>query len=99
MAIDKLIHERVRLLILTHLASSEKDEVSFNEIKEALELTPGNLSVQLTKLKDAGYVQIHKTFKDNKPYTTVMITQTGRDALTEYIAEMESIIHVLKGKK
>ncbi len=98
MAINKLIHERVRLLIVTHLASSGKDEVSFKKLQDNLELTSGNLSIQLKKLKTADYIDIHKTFKDNKPYTTVVITQKGREALNDYIREMESIIQVLKKK-
>ena len=97
--INKIIHERVRLLILTYLAGSDKQEINFNEIQSSLELTSGNLSVQLRKLKEAGYVEIEKTFKDNKPYTTVFITPEGRKSLNQYIEEMESIIAALKGMK
>ena len=96
--INKIIHERVRLLIVTHLASSEKKSVSFTELQNSLELTPGNLSSQLKKLKQADYVKIHKTFRDNKPYTSVRITETGRKSLHEYIKEMESIISGLKSR-
>ncbi len=95
-AINKIIHERVRLLIVTHLASSEKPSVSFNELQTTLELTSGNLSTQLKKLKQAGYITIRKTFKDNKPYTTMMITEKGRLHLNDYIKEMEKIISRLK---
>jgi DNA-binding MarR family transcriptional regulator len=98
--INKIIHERARLLILTYLAGDQEQEVNFNEIQTSLELTSGNLSIQLKKLKEAGYVEIKKTFKDNKPYTTVFITPKGREALNRYIEEMESIIGTLrKGKK
>lgn len=98
--INKIIHERARLLILTYLAGNEKQEVNFNELQSSLELTSGNLSVQLRKLKEAGYLEIEKTFKDNKPYTTVFITPEGRKALNRYIEEMESIIKNLrKGNK
>ena len=96
MAIDKIIHERVRLLILTHLASSEKQAVSFGEIQKNLKLTSGNLSIQLKKLKKAEYIKIQKTFKENKPYTTATITPKGQNALNDYIKEMESIINILK---
>jgi DNA-binding MarR family transcriptional regulator len=94
--LNKIIHERARLLILTYLASNEKKEISFNEMLDALQFSSGNLSVQLRKLKQAGYVAIHKTFKANKPYTTISITTPGSDALKHYVAEMEEIIRTLK---
>jgi len=95
-AIDKIIHERSRLLILTHLASNEKREISFNALQEKLGFTSGNLSVQLKKLRQAGYVDIKKTFKDNKPYTTVSITMEGIKALNYYLDEMEGLIKGLR---
>lgn len=94
--IDKIIHERARLLILTYLASNEKKEISFNEFQEKLGFTSGNLSIQLKKLKEANYIEIHKTFKDNKPHTTIQVTAEGTQALNAYIDEMESIINALK---
>jgi DNA-binding MarR family transcriptional regulator len=94
--LNKIIHERARLLILTYLASNEKKEPSFNEIQEALRFSSGNLSVQLRKLQQADYVAIHKTFKDNKPHTTVSITHEGSDALKRYVTEMEQIIRAFK---
>jgi len=93
---DKIIHERARLLILTHLASHEKRAVSFNELQDRLGLTSGNLSVQLKKLSQVGYVDIKKTFKDNKPYTTVSITSKGTLALHDYLDEMEGLIKALR---
>ena len=95
-AIDKIIHERSRLLILTHLASNEKREISFNALQEKLGFTSGNLSVQLKKLRQAQYVEIKKTFKDNKPYTTVSITMEGIKALNRYLDEMEGLIKSLR---
>lgn len=94
--LNRIIHERARLLILTHLASSSKKACSFNELLEKLGFTSGNLSIQLKKLKEASYVHIDKTFRDNKPYTTVSITPQGRDALNEYVSEMERIIQSMK---
>ncbi len=94
--LNKIIHERARLLILTYLASNEKKETSFNELQQSLSFSSGNLSVQLRKLEQAAYVDIQKTFKDNKPYTTVSITLQGSDALKKYVAEMEDIITALK---
>lgn len=93
---NKIIHERARLLILTHLASNEKEKVSFNELQEKLEFSSGNLSVQLRKLKKAGYVGIHKTFKENKPHTAVVITSQGLKALMGYLEEMEDLIKALR---
>jgi len=94
--LNKIIHEQARLLILTYLTSNEKKEISFNELQEKLEFTSGNLSIQLKKLNEAQYVKINKTFKDNKPYTTVLITPRGAKALNSYIEEMEGIIRTLK---
>jgi DNA-binding MarR family transcriptional regulator len=94
--LEKLIHERARLLILTYLASNEDMETSFNDIQNKLNFSSGNLSVQLKKLADAKYVKIHKVFKDNKPYTTVAITSKGAKALSAYLEEMEQIIKSLK---
>lgn len=93
---NKIIHERARLLILTHLASNEKKKVSFNALQKSLDFSSGNLSVQLRKLKSAGYVEINKTFKDNKPHTTVTITHQGVNALMSYLDEMEGLIKALK---
>lgn len=95
-ALNKIIHERARLLILTYLASNQKKETSFNEILDNLQFSSGNLSVQLRKLQEADYVAIHKTFKENKPYTTIAITAQGLDALNQYVVEMEQIIKSLK---
>ncbi len=95
--IDKIIHERVRLLILTYLASHTEKKVPFNEIKEKLELTSGNLSVQLKNLEEVGYIKIHKKIKDNKPETTLSLTASGLKGLNEYIEEMESLIRKVKG--
>lgn len=94
--LDKIVHERARLIILTYLVGNAKKEVSFNELKEELGLTPGNLSIQLKKLMGAKYIKMKKTFKNNKPYTTVSIMQGGADALAAYVTQMESILKVLK---
>jgi DNA-binding MarR family transcriptional regulator len=96
-AFDKMIHERARLLILTYLAANGTEAVDFTRLQEKLEFTSGNLSVQLKKLQSAGYVDIRKTFRDNKPNTAVTITAAGSTALQQYLAEMEAIIHQLKG--
>lgn len=94
--LEKLIHERARLLILTHLASMENKEIPFNDLQEKLEFSSGNLSIQLKKLKAVDYVKINKTFKGNKPHTTIAITSKGLKALYAYLNEMEKLIKVLK---
>jgi DNA-binding MarR family transcriptional regulator len=95
-ALNKIIHARPRLLILSYLASHENKQVSFNELQEKLGFTSGNLSVQLGKLSAAAYVEINKTFKDNKPYTTISITLRGTKALSNYLDEMEALIKALR---
>ncbi len=96
LTIDAVIHERARLLILTYLASQAKDRVLFNELKENLELSAGNLSVQLRNLEAAGYIQIHKRIKGNKPETSVSLTAKGYEALNSYLDQMERIIRSVK---
>jgi DNA-binding MarR family transcriptional regulator len=95
---DKVIRERARLLILTYLASSEDAMVPFGTIKDALNFTPGNLSVQLKTLSDAGYISITKEFKDNKPLTQAGITHKGNAALKQYLGEMDDLIKRLRKK-
>ena len=93
---DKVIHERARLIILTYLAGSNKPKIPFNELKENLNLTSGNLSVQLTNLEQAGYIKIQKLFKNKKPVTNISLTPEGLSALKKYILEMEEIIKTIK---
>ncbi len=94
---NKIIHERSRLLILTHLGSNRGNEVSFNDLKEKLAFTPGNLSIQLKKLDEAGFIRISKSFRENKPHTAVAITPEGIKALNSYLDEMENLIKGLRG--
>ena len=94
--IDKFIHERARLLILTHLATSQKRDVTFNDLKTALEMTAGNLSVQLRNLEDAGYVQVTKVIEDRKTVTRVSLTPKGYDEFMAYLNNLEKIIRTIK---
>lgn len=95
--LDKIIHERARLMILTYLAGLEgKSMASFQEIKDALDLSSGNLSVQLKNLEQAGYIAIEKRFEDNRPVTEARLTQKGSRALTQYMDEMERIIQAAR---
>jgi DNA-binding MarR family transcriptional regulator len=90
--LNKLIHEPARLLILTYLAKSEDNDVSFSELKNELGISSGNLSVQLNKLKDSNYIKINKSFKDNRPLTSIVITSVGISAMDEYFGIMEKMI-------
>ncbi len=94
--LDKVVHERARLIILAYLSSSERAAVSFPELRDELELSAGNLSIQLKTLEGAGYVKIAKSFVDNKPNTSVALTARGSRALREYLAEMERLMDKLK---
>jgi DNA-binding HxlR family transcriptional regulator len=95
---DKIIHERARLLILSYLASSDAKAVAFGEIRDKLDFTAGNLSVQLRTLEEAGYIGITKEFRDNKPLTQAGITAKGSSALKRYMEEMDGLIKKLRKK-
>jgi DNA-binding transcriptional ArsR family regulator len=91
--IDKIIHERTRLLILSYLAAGDAKVVPFTELKERLDLTAGNLSVQLRNLEEAGYIKINKRIVGRKPVTDIALTAAGIQALTGYLDEMETLIN------
>ena len=88
--LDKLIHERVRLAIVSALAGARS--MSFNELKATLDITDGNLSVHARKLEEAGLVACEKTFVDRVPHTAFKLTPAGRKALDAYLAHMEALI-------
>ncbi len=94
--LDKIIHERTRLSILAYLASNSSESVNFTELKENLELSAGNLSIHLKNLEEAGYLEITKSFVENRPNTRVRLTAKGGQALSDYLAEMEELISSLK---
>jgi DNA-binding HxlR family transcriptional regulator len=94
--LDKVIHERARLIILAYLSSSVNPSVGFTELREKLELSAGNLSIQLRTLEGAGYVKIAKSFVEKKPNTSVRLTAKGHSALNGYLREMEQIMRRLK---
>uniref|UniRef100_A0A7V3ZWQ7 ArsR family transcriptional regulator n=1 Tax=candidate division WOR-3 bacterium TaxID=2052148 RepID=A0A7V3ZWQ7_UNCW3 len=87
---NPIIHEPVRLRIMVALA--KHSELSFKELLEIVSTTEGNLSRHLTKLEEAGYVEIRKFFEGKKPKTVVKITESGRKALEDYIQELEKIL-------
>lgn len=92
MDLNKIIHERARLMILTFLASTAGGRANFVELREELKLSAGNLSVQLKTLEEAGFTTIEKSFKDNKPLTEITISLEGRKALNDYLETMERLI-------
>lgn len=94
--IDKFIHERARLLILTHLATREEKKVPFNELKKALDMTAGNLSVQLRNLEEIGYLDVEKTIEGRKTVTRVSLTSKGYNSFMVYLDNMEKIIRSIK---
>ena len=88
---DRVIHERLRLGIVSALAVN--DSLSFSDLKRLLDTTDGNLSVHARKLEDARYIVCHKRFEGRVPRTEYKLTAPGRKALETYLAEMESFIH------
>jgi DNA-binding MarR family transcriptional regulator len=92
--LDQLIHERVRLGILSALAVNA--ELSFTELKALLHATDGNLSVHARKLEDAGYVECTKSFERRLPRTDYRLTDEGRRALARYLDHMEALIRATR---
>jgi DNA-binding transcriptional ArsR family regulator len=93
--LDKVIHERMRLGIISSLAANEK--LSFTELKNLLNTSDGNISVHARKLEDAGYVTLQKSFQGRMPLTEYQITASGRKALVRYLDHMEALIKAMKG--
>ena len=92
--LDRLIHERIRLGIVSALATN--DSLSFNDLKRVLKTTDGNLSVHARKLEEAQYVSCVKFFEGRVPRTEYRLTATGRRALAEYLDQMEEWIRVTR---
>ena len=92
--LDKVIHERMRLGIISALAANEK--LSFNELKRLLETTDGNVSVHARKLEEAGYLTCKKSFAGRTPLTEYAITKDGRKALERYLDHMEALIKAMR---
>ena len=88
--LDGVIHERSRLAIVSALAVN--DRLRFNELKELLGSTDGNLSVHARKLEEAGYITCTKSFEDRRPKTEYALTSAGRRALQKYLDHMERLI-------
>lgn len=96
MALDRIIHERVRLALVSALAVHES--LTFNELKALLETSDGNVSVHARKLEDAGYISCKKGFDGRIPRTEYRLTAAGRRALERYLAHMEALIKRVGGE-
>ena len=92
--LDRLIHERLRLGIVSALAVN--DRLAFNDLKRLLQTTDGNLSVHARKLEDAQYVTCDKSFDGRVPRTEYRLTPAGRRALEKYLTHMEAIIKAVR---
>ncbi len=94
-ALDRLIHERLRLAIVSALAVN--DSLTFSELKAVLKTSDGNLSVHARKLEDAGYISCRKAFDGRVPRTDYRLTAPGRRALERYLDHMEALIRMARG--
>jgi len=91
---DRLVHERIRLGIVSALAVNEA--LAFNDLKQMLGTTDGNLSVHARRLEEAGYVECQKTFEGRVPRTEYRLTPRGRRALEDYLNHMEALIQAVR---
>lgn len=96
-ALDRTIHEPIRLGILSALAVNEA--LTFNELKSLLGVTDGNLSVHARKLEEAGFIECRKSFAGRMPRTDYRVTPAGHASLEKYIAHMEAILDAAKPRK
>ncbi len=92
--LDRVIHEKGRLAIMSMLAASA--ELSFTELRDSLNMTDGNLTTHIRTLQEAGYLSVTKSFQNNRPLTTCALTASGRKAFTSYINLLENIIQQTK---
>lgn len=88
--LDPILHSELRLAIMSILISVEKADFTF--IKEKTEATSGNLSVQITKLEDIGYIKVEKGFKGKIPQTTCFITNEGKKAFEQYVLDLKDYL-------
>ena len=92
--LDPILHSQLRLAVMSLLITVK--EADFTFIKEKTAATAGNLSVQVQKLKDAGYIEVNKQFKDNYPQTTCKITKEGIKAFEDYVQALQQYLNVGK---
>ncbi len=94
--LDRVIHEKGRLAIMSMLAASP--ELSFTELRDALEMTDGNLTSHMRTLQEAGYVSVSKPSEHNRPLTTSALTPAGKKAFANYVNLLEQIVQQNKPK-
>ena len=94
--LDRVIHEKGRLAIMSMLAASP--ELSFTELRDALSMTDGNLTSHMRTLQEAGFVVLSKSFQDNRPLTTCSLTAAGKKAFANYIDLLEQVLQQARGK-
>jgi len=92
--LDRLIHERLRLGIISALAANES--LTFSDLKSLMNTTDGNLSVHARKLEEAGYISCAKYFEGRLPKTEYKLTAAGRSALENYVSHMETLIKQMR---
>ena len=92
--LDPLLHSQLRLSIMSALIAER--ETDFNHIKELTQASSGNISVQITKLEEAGYIHVTKTFKNNYPHTIIAITEKGVEAFDKYVSVLKKYINPSK---
>lgn len=89
--LDPILHSQLRLSIISILMTVE--EANFSFIKDTTKAAAGNVSIQISKLLEAGYINVEKTFKNNYPNTTISITDKGRKAFEEYVKNLQKYIY------
>jgi len=89
--LDPILHSQLRLSIVSILMSA--DEANFTFVKEETQATSGNLSIQIKKLQEAGYIKVNKTFKNNYPNTSLSITNKGIKAFEDYVNNLKKYIN------
>ena len=94
--VDRVIHERMRLAMVSALAATQSHSLTFSELKSLLHTTDGNLSVHARKLEEAGYVSCAKSFEGRIPKTEYRLTATGRKAFEKYIDHMEALVRAMR---
>jgi DNA-binding MarR family transcriptional regulator len=88
--LDKVIHEKSRMAIMSMLAGSP--ELSFTELRNSLKMTDGNLTTHIRRLQKSGYVSVSKSFRENRPLTTCSLTVSGIRAFNDYVTLLERIV-------
>ncbi|QEC41942.1 winged helix-turn-helix domain-containing protein [Pseudobacter ginsenosidimutans] len=92
--LDPILHSQLRLAVISLLM--QQPEAEFTFLREKTNATAGNLSVQINKLREAGYIEVHKQFRNNYPQTICRITSLGKQAFQKYVNNLQSYLHLKK---